>query len=106
MKTIFGCLFVLISALLLAWDDLHVAFHFLKFFIFITSYSAEGNDRPYQRIQGWDDQAKDDNRSLKKDMIKFTRDNMELHEGCLSFMREQVEDLNLDITVIKDNQRV
>jgi hypothetical protein len=40
---------------------------------------------------------KDDNRSLKKEVIKFTRDNMELHEECLSFMWEQVEDLNLDI---------
>jgi hypothetical protein len=30
------------------------------------------------------------------------RDNMELHEECLSFMREQVEDLNLDIAATID----
>jgi hypothetical protein len=30
-------------------------------------------------------------------VIKFTCDNMELHDECLSFMREKVEDLNLDI---------
>jgi hypothetical protein len=36
MTKIFGCLFVLISALLLAWDDLHVACHFLKFFTFLS----------------------------------------------------------------------
>jgi hypothetical protein len=45
---------------------------------------------------------KDDNRSLKKDVIMFTRDNMELHEECLSFMQEQVEDLNLDIAATID----
>jgi predicted RNase H-like nuclease (RuvC/YqgF family) len=45
---------------------------------------------------------KDDNRSLKKEVIKFTRDNMELHEECLSFMRKQVEDLNLDIAATMD----
>jgi hypothetical protein len=30
-------------------------------------------------------------------VIKFTHDNMELHEECIAFMWEQVEDLNLDI---------
>jgi hypothetical protein len=45
---------------------------------------------------------KDDNRSLKKDVIMFTCDNMELHEECLSFMQEQVEDLNLDIAATID----
>jgi hypothetical protein len=45
---------------------------------------------------------KDDNRSLKKEVIKFTHDNMELDEECLSFMQEQVEDLNLDIKATID----
>jgi hypothetical protein len=45
---------------------------------------------------------KDDNRSLKKDVIKFTRDNMELHKECLFFMQEQVEDLNLDIAATNE----
>jgi hypothetical protein len=40
---------------------------------------------------------KDDNRSLKKEVIKFTCDGMKLHEECLSFMQDQLEDLNLDI---------
>jgi hypothetical protein len=39
---------------------------------------------------------KDENLSLKE-LTKFTHDNMELHEECLYFMREKVEDLNLDI---------
>jgi hypothetical protein len=38
-----------------------------------------------------------DNWSLKKEVIMFTCDNMELHEECLYFMRGQVEDLNVDI---------
>jgi hypothetical protein len=45
---------------------------------------------------------KDDNWSLKKEVIKFTRDNMELDEECLSFMWEQVEELNLDIVATID----
>jgi hypothetical protein len=52
------------------------------------------------RISGFKDELtrlKYDNRSLKKEVIKFTRDSMELHEECLSFMWEQVEDLNIDI---------
>jgi hypothetical protein len=39
---------------------------------------------------------KDENLSLKE-LIKFTRDNMELHEEFIYFMREKVEDLSLDI---------
>jgi hypothetical protein len=44
---------------------------------------------------------KDGNLSLKE-VIKFRHDYMELHEECLSFMREHVEDLNLDIATTID----